>query len=98
MSVEAQCQSCSTQYGQCPVSYLHSGVVSVRECRPSIGFDVLSEQSEPQVHLFLAGTVDDDGIEADTCSMFRKGKRDPSTALSRQGKSVRIVLSLLPRG
>lgn len=98
MSVEARCQSCSMQCCWCPVSYLHSGVVSGRGRRSSIGFDVFFEQSEPQVHLFLAGTVDDDGIEADPCDMSRKGKCDPSSAFSWQGKSLRIVLSLLPCG
>lgn len=55
-------------------SHLHSGVVSGRDGRSSIGFDVLLEQPKPQVHLFLAATVDDDGVKADTCIMFRKGK------------------------
>lgn len=55
-------------------SYLHSDVVSGRDGRSSVGFDVLFEQPEPQVHLFLAATVDDDGVKADTCTMFRKGK------------------------
>lgn len=84
ISVEAQCQSRGTWYLKCPVTYLHSGVVSGHDRRSSIGFDVLFEQSEPQVHLFLAGTVDDDGIKADTCDMFRKGKCNASSAFSRQ--------------
>lgn len=56
------------------MAYLHPGVVPGGDGRPSVGLDVLSEQTEPQVHLFLVGAVDDDGIEADTCGVFKRGK------------------------
>lgn len=79
-------------------THLHSGVVSGRHCRSPVGFDVVFEQSEPQVHLFLAATVDDDGIKADPCDTYRKGKCHPSSAFPRQPegaeKSARRVSSI----
>lgn len=67
---------------QYPVTYLHSGVVSGRDRGSSVGLDVLFEQTEPQVHLFLVAAVDDDGIKADTCNMFKNGKCNWSLSLS----------------
>lgn len=75
----ARCQPCHVQL---PVTYLHSGVDSGGGRGSSVGLDVLFEQTEPQVHLFLVATVDDDGIKADTCNMFKNGKRNWSLSLS----------------
>lgn len=96
MPVGARCQP---RYGQYPVTYLHSGVVSGRDRGSSVGLDVLSEQTEPQVQLFLVATVDDDGIKADTCNMFKNGKCNwsPSlSAFSRQHSGMEVNRRGLP--
>lgn len=53
------------------LTYFHSGVVFICSCSASIGLNIFSEQAKPQVHLFLVGTVDNDGIKADTCRVQR---------------------------
>lgn len=96
MPVGARCQPCYVQY---PVTYLHSGVVSGGDRGSSVGLDVLFEQTEPQVHLFLVATVDDDGIKADTCNMFKNGKCNWSlslSAFSRQHSAMEVNRRGLP--
>lgn len=87
------------RYVQYPVTYLHSGVVSGGDRGSSVGLDVLFEQAEPQVHLFLVATVDDDGIKADTCNMFKNGKCNWSlslSAFSRQHSGMELNRRELP--
>lgn len=84
---------------QYPVTYLHSGVVSGGDRGSSVGLDVLFEQTEPQVHLLLVATVDDDGIKADTCNMVKNGKCNWSlslSAFSRQHSGMEVNRRGLP--
>lgn len=48
-------------------TYFYSGEAFGSNGCASVGLNVFFQQAEPQVHLLLTGTVDDDGIQADTC-------------------------------
>lgn len=52
-------------------TYFYSGEVFGSDGCASVGLNVFFQQAEPQVHLLLTGTVDDDGIQADACKEQR---------------------------
>ena len=60
--------------------YLDTGVALRGKGGAPVGLDVFLHQPEPPVHLFLVGTVDYYGIEADTL----RGKTNQSRG--QQGK------------
>lgn len=51
---------------KCCLTYFRSGVIFACNCCASISLNIFFEQAKPLVHLFLVGTVDNDGIKADT--------------------------------
>lgn len=64
-------------------TYFNSGEVFRSNGCASVGLNVLFQQAKPQVHLLLTGTVDDDGIQADTC---------------RGAKVTRLIMTYLKSG